>query len=185
MIKDALRETEIRMKGAISALESDLARIRTGRATPALVEHIPVDYYNTPTPLIQLAGISVPEPRMLLIQPYDPNVLKDIERALLVSDLGLTPTNDGKNIRLSLPIPTEERRQDLVKVVRNRVEQARIAVRNIRRDVNRDLKEFEGEKMISENELHLGEEQVQELTDQHIDSINSIGERKEKEITEI
>lgn len=185
MVKDALRETEERMRGAIHALEDDLARIRTGRASPALIEKLPVEYYGVPTPLMQLATIGVPEPRQLLIRPFDPSSIKDIERAIMASDLGLTPTNDGKNIRLNLPVLTQERRRELVKVVNNRVESARVAVRNVRRDVIRDLREFENEKLISEDERKRGEEEIQKLTDKYIEEINNIGENKEKEILEI
>jgi ribosome recycling factor len=163
MLKEIYKEAETRMKGAIQALEEDLAGIRTGRASPALVERLAVDYYGTPTPLIQLASISVPEPRALLIRPFDPSTLKAIERAILASDLGLTPNNDGKSIRLNLPPLTEERRRELVKVVHNRVEEARVAARNIRRDAIRDLREFEQEKLISEDERKKGEEEIQEI----------------------
>ena len=185
MVKDALIDTENRMKGAISVLQEDLSRIRTGRANPSLVEQLQVEYYGTPTPLIQLAGISVPEPRSLLIMPYDPGSLKDVEKAVLSSDLGLTPMNDGKNIRLNLPVLTQERRQELVKVVKSRVEDGRVAIRNVRRDVIRDLKEFETEKMISEDEMKRGEDSIQGLTDNYIEQINATGETKEKEILEI
>lgn len=185
MLNDVYREAETRMKGAVQALEEDLAGIRTGRATPALVERLPVEYYGNPTPLIQLASISVPEPRTLLIRPFDAGSLRNIERSILASDLGLTPNNDGKSIRLNLPPLTEERRQDLVKVVHNRLEEARVAVRNVRRDIIKDLRDFENEKMISEDELQRGEEQLQKITDHYIDEINQIGERKEKEIMEV
>ncbi len=185
MLKEIYKEAETRMKGAIQALEEDLAAIRTGRASPALVERLAVDYYGTPTPLVQLSSISVPEPRSLLIRPFDPSTLKAIERAILASDLGLTPNNDGKSIRLNLPPLTEERRRELVKVVHNRVEEARVAVRNIRRDAIRDLREFEQEKIISEDERKKGEEELQKTTDRCIDEINAIGERKEKEILEV
>jgi ribosome recycling factor len=173
------------MRGAVQALEEDLGGIRTGRASPALIERLQVEYYGTPTPLIQLASISVPEPRSLLIRPYDASSLKDIERAIQASDLGLTPNNDGKSIRLNLPPLTEERRQELVKVVNNRVEEARVAVRNVRRDSIRDLREFEQEKMISEDDQKRGEDELQKITDRLIDEINAIGERKEKEILEV
>jgi ribosome recycling factor len=173
------------MKGAIQALEDDLAGIRTGRATPALVERLPIIYYGSPTPLVQLASISVPEPRSLLIRPFDPSSLKDIERAIMASDLGLTPNNDGKNIRLNLPPLTEERRKELVRVVNGRVEEARVAVRNVRRDLIKDLREFEDEKLISEDDLERGEDDAQKLTDRIVDEINSVGERKEKEILEV
>lgn len=185
MLKDIYKETETRMKGAIQALEDDLAGIRTGRASPALIERLQVEYYGTNTPLIQLASISVPEARQLLIRPFDVSSLKTIERAILASDLGLTPNNDGKSIRLNLPPLTEERRRELVKIVNHRVEEARVAARNIRRDAIRDLREFEQEKMISEDELEEGEEELQKITDRYIEEINSIGERKEKEIMEV
>ena len=184
MLKDIYKEAETRMRGAIQALEDDLAGIRTGRAHPALVEKIQVEYYGIPTPLVQLASISVPEPRSLLIRPFDAASLRDIERAILASDLGLTPNNDGKAIRLNLPPLTEERRKDLVKLVNSRVEEGRISVRNVRRDSIRDLREFEQEKMISEDDCKRGEEELQKITDRYIDEINSVGERKEKEILE-
>jgi ribosome recycling factor len=185
MLKDVYNEAETRMKGALQALEEDLGGIRTGRASPALIERIPVEYYGTPTPLIQLANIGVPEPRSLLIRPFDATSLKAIERAILSSDLGLTPNNDGKTIRLNLPPLTEERRRDLVKIVHNRVEEARVAVRNVRRDMIKDLGEFEKEKLISEDERKRGEEEMQKITDRFVDEINETGERKEKEILEV
>ena len=185
MLGDVYKEAETRMNGALQALEDDLASIRTGRAHPGLVEKLNVEYYGAPTPLIQLASISVPEPRSLLIRPFDVSSLKDIERSILTSDLGLTPNNDGKSIRLNLPPLTEERRKDLVKLVNNRVEDARIAVRNVRRDSIKDLREFENEKMISEDDLKRGEEELQKITDKKIEEINSTGERKEKEIIEV
>ena len=185
MLKDIYREAETRMKGAVQALEDDLAGIRTGRASPALVERLQVEYYGSPTPLVQLASIGVPEPRSLLIRPFDQSSLPDIERAIQISDLGLTPSNDGKNIRLNLPPLTEERRQELVRIVHNRVEEGRIAVRNVRRDLIRDLREFEDEKMISEDERIRGEENLQKITDRYIGEINGVGERKENEILEV
>jgi ribosome recycling factor len=185
MLKEVYKEAETRMKGAIQALEEDLSGIRTGRAHPALVEKLPVEYYGTPTPLVQLASISVPEPRSLLIKPFDPATLKTIERSILASDLGLTPNNDGRQIRLNLPTLTEERRRDLVKIVHHRLEDGRVSVRNIRRDMIKDLREFEEEKMISEDDLKKGEEELQKITDRYIEEINAIGERKEKEILEV
>ncbi len=185
VIKDTLKEAETRMKGAIQNLENDLSGIRTGRASPALVERLQVEYYGVPTPLMQLATISVPEPRTLLIRPFDASTMKNIEKAILASDLGLTPNNDGKVIRLNLPPLTEERRRELAKVVHNRLEDARVAVRNVRRDLMRDLKEFEHEKLISEDELKNAEEELQKLTDQMIKQIDQIGERKQKEIMEV
>lgn len=185
MIKDTLKEAETRMKGAIDSLEVDLSGIRTGRASPALVERLHVEYYGAPTPLIQLATISVPEARSLLIRPFDGSMLKAIERAILASDLGLTPMNDGKAIRLNLPPLTEERRRDLVKLVHTRLEDARVAVRNVRRDLIRDLREFENEKMITEDERKKGEEELQKLTEKMTDLVDEVGERKEKEILEV
>jgi len=184
MLKEIYKESEARMKSAIQSLEEDLAGIRTGRAHPALVERLTVEYYGSPTPLIQLASVSVPEPRSLLIRPFDASTLKDIERSIQVSDLGLTPNNDGKSIRLNLPPLTEERRRDLVKLVHSRVEDGRISIRNIRRDSIKDLREFEKEKMISEDELKRGEDDIQKLTDKYIEEIDKIGEQKEQEILE-
>lgn len=185
MIKDILKDAETRMHGAIKSLEEDLSGIRTGRATPALVEKLPIDYYGIPTPLMQLASISVPEPRSLLIRPFDPSSLKTIERSILASDLGLTPNNDGKSIRLNLPALTEERRRDLVKVVHHRMEDARVAVRNIRRDSIKDLQDFEKEKMISKDDLERGEEEMQKTTDRFIEEIDKVGRHKEEEILEV
>lgn len=185
MLNDVYKEADSRMRGAVQALEEDLGGIRTGRATPALVEKLPVEYYGNPTPLIQLASIGVPEPRTLLIRPFDPSTLNNIERAIMASDLGLTPNNDGKTIRLNLPQLTEERRRELVRVVNNRVEEARVAVRNVRRDLIKDLREFENEKMISEDERMRGEDELQKITDKFVEEINAVGERKEKEILEV
>lgn len=185
MIKDILKEAESRMNGAVQSLQSDLAVIRTGRASPALVERLSVVYYDTPTPLMQLASISVPEPRSIMIKPFDPSSLREVERAILASDLGLTPNNDGKSIHLNLPPLNEERRRDLVKVVHARVEEARVAVRNVRRDTQNDMRDFEKEKLISEDELKRGEENLQKLTDRFIEDINKLGQEKEKEIMEV
>jgi len=185
VIKDILKEAEGRMNGAIQSLENDLAVIRTGRATPALVEKLSVIYYDTPTPLMQLASISVPEPRSLLIKPFDASSLKDVERAILASDLGLTPNNDGKAIHLNLPPLNEERRIELVKVVNSRLEEARVAVRNVRRDTQNDMRDFEKEKLISEDELKRGEDDLQKLTDRFVEDINKHGQEKEKEIMEL
>jgi ribosome recycling factor len=185
VLKEISREAEARMRGAIQALEDDLGGIRTGRATPALVERIPVEYYGTPTPMIQLASISVPEPRSLMIRPFDASSLKAIERAIRASDLGLNPNNDGKAIRLNLPPLTEERRRDLVKIVHHRVEDARVAARNVRRDAIKDLRDFEQEKLVAEDDRKKGEDELQKLTDRIIEEINAVGERKEKEILEV
>ncbi len=185
MIKEILKDAETRMKSALLALEEDLTGIRTGRATPALIEKLPIDYYGMPTPLMQLASISVPEARSLLIKPFDPSTLRTIERSILASDLGLTPNNDGKVIRLNLPPLTEERRKDLVKVVHTRLEEARVALRNVRRDLIKDLRDFEKEKMISEDDLKNGEEELQDLTDHMTEEIEKIGQRKQAEIMEV
>ena len=185
MIKATLREAVEKMQSALDSLEEDLVAIRTGRASPALIERLPVEYYGANTPLIQLASISVPEPRQLLVRPFDPATLKNIERAFQVSDLGLTPNSDGKVIRLSLPQLTEERRRELVKVVNNRMEEARVRIRNIRRDLIRDLREFEKEGLLSEDDQERGEKELQELTDKMIKKVDGIGERKEAEIMEV
>lgn len=185
MIKDVLKEAESRMKSSVQALEEDLAGIRTGRATPALVDRLNVDYYGAATPLRQLATFSVPEPRQILIKPFDPASIKDIERAILASDLGLTPGNDGKSIRLNLPQLTEDRRKELGRVVQARVEEGRVSVRNVRRDSIKDLRDFESEKMISEDDLKRGSESIQKLTDEYIEQMNEVGELKEQEILEV
>lgn len=185
MIKDILNDAETRMRGAISVLHDDLAAVRTGRASPALVEKLQVEYFGNPTPLQQLASIGVPEPRSLMIKPFDATTLKAIEKAIQTSDLGLNPNNDGKVIHLNLPPLTEERRRDLVKHMNHRLEESRIAVRNIRRDAHNDMREFEKEKLISEDELKRGEDDLQKLTDKYIDEIAEQGKKKEVEIMEV
>ena len=185
MIKDILKDAETRMNGAIHSLTDDLATIRTGRASPALVERLHVEYYGSPTPLMQLASISIPEPRSIMIKPFDPSTMKDIERAIRTSDLGLNPNNDGKAIHLNLPPLTEERRRELVKHMHTRLEEARVAIRNIRRDLHNDLRDFEKEKLITEDELKRGEEDLQKLTDRFVEDINKHGQAKEKEIMEV
>lgn len=185
MLNDIKADAKKRMQGAIQSLENDLSRIRTGRASPALVENIRVNYYDMPTPLQQLASISVPEPRSLLIRPFDPSTLKEIERGILASDLGLTPNNDGKVVRLNLPSLTEDRRKELVKVVKRRAEDARIAVRNIRRDLIRDLRDYENEKLISEDEQKRGEDELQKETDAFVEKIDKVSQAKEEEVLEV
>jgi ribosome recycling factor len=180
-----LKDAESRMHGAIQSLNDSLATVRTGRANPALVEKLPIDYYGTPTPLMQLASISVPEPRSLMIKPFDASTIKEIEKAIRVSELGLNPNSDGKVIHLNLPPLNEERRKELVKHVHHRLEEARVAARNIRRDVHNDMREFEKEKLITEDELRRGEEDLQKLTDRFIEDINRHGHTKEKEIMEV
>lgn len=185
MIKDILNSAEIRMRGAIQVLHDDLAAVRTGRASPGLVEKLSIEYYGTPTPLMQLASISVPEPRTLTIKPFDASTLKTIEKAIQTSDLGLNPNNDGKVIHLNLPPLNEERRRDLVKHVHHRLEEARIAIRNIRRDAHNDLRDFEKEKLISEDDLKRGEDDLQKLTDKYVEEVATQGKTKESEIMEV
>ena len=185
MINDVLKDAESRMRGAIHALEEHLATIRTGRASPALVEKLMVEYYGTPTPLYQMATIQVPEPMLITIKPFDKSSLHPIEKAIMTSELGLNPNNDGTIIRLALPPLTQERRKELTKVVHHRIEDARVAIRNIRRSAIDDLREFEKESMISEDDSRDGQEEVQKLTDKYIDQVESIGKRKEQEIMAI
>ncbi|HOV49412.1 MAG TPA: ribosome recycling factor [Anaerolineae bacterium] len=185
MINDLLRETEGRMNKAIEALEEEFRGLRTGRATPALIERVMVDYYGTPTPLKQLAVISAPEPQLLLVRPYDPGSLSAIEKAILQADLGFNPNNDGRVVRVPIPRLTEERRREMVKQVKRRVEEARVALRNVRRDALNDLRDFEEEKLISEDELKRAQEDLQKLTDQMIKQVDELGERKEQELMEV
>jgi len=185
MVKHILKTAEEHMKKSAEVLEQDLKTIRTGRASPALVERLLVSYYGTPTPLEQLATISAPEPQMLAIRPYDPGSLKEIERAILASDLGLTPNNDGKIIRLPIPRLTEERRHELVKVVHKRVEETRVAARNVRREAQDQMREAQKEKQISEDDLKRGRDDLQKLTDRMMEQIDAVGERKEQEIREV
>lgn len=185
MIKDILNSAESRMRGAIQVLHDDLAAVRTGRASPGLVERLQVEYYGTPTALMQLASISVPEPRTLTIKPFDASTLKVIEKTIQASELGLNPNNDGKVIHLNLPPLTEDRRRDLVKHVHHRLEESRIAIRNIRRDIHNDMRDFEKEKLVSEDELKRGEDDLQKLTDRFIEEIAELGKKKEAEIMEV
>jgi ribosome recycling factor len=185
VLKDVLKDARERMDKAVDSLQVDLRSIRTGRASPALVEKLTVDYYGSPTPLNQLAGITVPEPRMLMIRPWDRSTMGIIEKSILKSELGLTPSNDGQVIRLVIPQLTEERRRDLTKQVAKRVEEARVAVRNIRRDAIDMLRDLEKEKLISEDEMYEGRDETQELTDKYIKQLDEIGKTKEAEIMEV
>lgn len=185
MINDVLADAVERMEKAVEALRTDLRSIRTGRASPALLDRIMVDYYNVPTPIQQLATISVPEAQIILIRPYSPSDLSAIERAIAKSDLGLHPNNDGQQIRLVIPPLTEERRRELTKTVARRAEEARVAVRNIRRDAIHDLRELQKESMISEDELHRGQERVQQKTDEFIKHVDEIAHEKDQEIMTI
>jgi ribosome recycling factor len=173
------------MQKSIHALVEELTTIRTGRANPALVDKLQIEYYGSPTSLMQLASINVPEPRTLMIKPFDKTTLKAIEKAILASDLGLTPNNDGQVIRLNLPPLTEERRRDLVKHVHHRLEEARVALRNIRRDSMKDIKDYESEKLISEDDRKRGEDELQKLTDRFMTEVERIGHTKEQEIMEV
>jgi len=184
MIKELIRETEERMRKTIEVLEADLRAIRTGRASPSLVERVMVEYYGTPTPLNQLAVISAPEPQLLTIRPYDPGSLGDIERAILKSELGLTPTDDGRIIRLPIPRLTEERRQEMAKLVRQRVEDGKVALRNIRRETLDDLREFEKEKLISEDDFYRGKDDLEDLTGRYAKQTDEISARKQQDLLE-
>ncbi len=185
MIKDILKDAESRMRHAVEVLKNDLTVIRTGRANPGLVEKLHVEYYGMETPLMQLATISVPEPRSLMIRPFDKSALKAIEKAILASDLGLTPNNDGQQIRLNLPPLTEERRRDLVKVVHHRLEEARVAIRNVRRDAIKDMKDTENEKLCSEDERKRGEQDIEKIVERFMHDIDGIGKTKEQEVMEV
>lgn len=177
-----LKSAEERMKKAIDVLKKELAALRAGRATPALLDRVTVDYYGTPTPVNQLATITAPEPRLLVIQPWDKSALGEIEKAIQKSDLGLTPMNDGNVIRIAIPPLTEERRAELAKVVKKHGEEAKVAIRNIRRDANDELKALEKDGQISEDELRRHQESVQKLTDKYTAEVEALVEAKEKEI---
>jgi ribosome recycling factor len=181
---DILRNCDERMQKAIEALSRELASLRTGRARPALVEHMRVDYYGVPTPLGQIASISAPEARLLVIQPWDRSAVASIEKAILKSDLGLNPTNDGNIIRLAIPLLTEERRREMVRLVKKRVEEGRVEVRNLRRQALEALRKLERDHDISQDEYQRASEQLQELTDRSIDDANRIGQDKESELME-
>jgi len=184
MVEEILAQTNTRMIKAIDTLSKELAVIRTGRASPALIEHLRADYYGVPTPISQMASISVPEARLLVIQPWDRSALHGIEKAILKSELGLNPVNDGSVIRLNIPHLTEERRQELAKVVRKRVEDGKIGIRNIRREALEHMKADEKEKRVSQDEYHRGAEQLQKVTDKYIAEADSVGETKQAELTE-
>lgn len=184
-VDEALAEASTKMDKAVAVFKEDLAAIRTGRASPGLVQKLEVDYYGAQVPLNQLASFSVPEPRLLVIQPFDRNAIAAIEKAILGSDLGITPSNDGQVIRLAFPPLTEERRKELIKLVHHRAEEARIAVRNVRRHDKEALERLEREGAISEDELRRAEKELQKLTDQHVAEIDEIQRHKEQELREI
>jgi len=180
-----LKDSKTRMGKVLESLEKDFSKLRTGRASTTLVEDVKVDYYGTPTPLNQIASISVPDSRSITIQPWDRNAFGDVEKALLKSDLGLTPVNDGKIIRINIPALTEERRKELVKVAKKYTEDAKIAIRNVRRDANEALKKLKNDKELTEDEMHRGQDDVQKLTDEHVALADEMFQEKEKEIMEI
>jgi ribosome recycling factor len=185
MIDDLLRDARSRMDKSVEATRHEFNTVRTGRASAALLDRIQVSYYGTKTPLNQLASVNVPEPRLLSITPYDKGAMRDIERAIQESDLGLTPSNDGKLIRLPIPQLTEERRKELVKVVRHLAEEGRVAVRNIRRDAIAHMKDEEKNGEVSSDDLHRAEDQVQKVTDDHVHQIDELLKHKEAEILEV
>lgn len=185
MPKTVLNETKERMEKATGALTRELATVRAGRANPSLLDKVMIEYYGVPTPLNQLATISVPEARMLIIQPYDKTQLAEIEKAIMKADLGLTPSNDGTIIRITIPALTEERRRELVKLVKKYSEDSKVAVRNIRRDGNEDLKKLEKNGEITEDDLRSYTEDIQKLTDSYIEKVDGIAKDKEKEIMEV
>ena len=184
MIEDTKNEAKQGMEKAIEALKREFTRVRTGRATPQLLDGVRADYYGAPTPLNQMASVSVPEPRLILIQPWDANSCGDIEKAILKSDLGLTPNNDGKVVRISIPPLTEERRKELAKLVRKMGEDCKVSVRNARRDANDMLKEFKKDGDISEDDAFKGQDQIQKITDEYVTQVDELVTEKEKEIME-
>lgn len=184
-MKEVLNQAESKMKKTVDLLIKDYATLRAGRATPALLDKILVDYYGTPTPINQMATVSAPEPRLLVIQPWDRNMLPQIEKAILKSDLGITPVSDGNVIRLAIPPLTEEKRKDLVKIVHKKAEEGRIAIRNLRREANDQIKAAEKKGDISEDSAKRYLDDIQDLTDKYIKNIDQVAEAKEKEIMEI
>lgn len=185
MIEDVLDDARARMAKSIDAFRTELTKIRTGRAHPSLLDHVSVDYYGTPTPINQAANVIIEDARTLAVTPFDKGMVKAIEKAILESDLGLNPATSGTVIRIPLPPLTEERRRDLIKVVKNEAEGARVAIRNIRRDANSTLKELEKEKEITEDEMRRAEDRIQKLTDEQVAQVEKIFETKEQEMMAI
>ncbi|MFC4354449.1 ribosome recycling factor [Chryseomicrobium palamuruense] len=185
MTKQVIDQTKDKMEKSVQAFSREIASIRAGRANASLLDKITVDYYGAPTPINQLAGVSTPEARLLVIQPYDKTALGDIEKAIMKSDLGISPSNDGSVIRLAIPALTEERRKDLAKLVKKEAEDAKVHVRNVRRDGNEDLKKLEKNGDITEDDLRTFQEDVQKLTDQYIAKIDELAKAKENEIMEV
>jgi ribosome recycling factor len=184
-VEATLKDAEHKMEQAIGHLREDLSGIRTGRASAAVLSRVNVEYYGTPVPLNQLASVNVPEPRLLVVQPFDRNAIAQIEKAIQQSDLGITPSNDGQVIRLAFPPLTEERRKELVKQVHHRAEEGRVAVRNVRRHAKDDIEKLEREHLISEDELSRGEKELQKLTDRHVAEVDEIQRHKESELMEV
>jgi ribosome recycling factor len=185
MVQEQIQDAKTRMHKAVDSLRQELNSIRTGRASPGLVEHLRVDYYGTPTPMNQLATISTPDARLIVIQPYDRGSMGAIEKSIQRSDLGLTPTNDGTVIRLAIPPLTEDRRKELAKHVRKRVEEARVAVRNVRRDCHDHIRKLEHDHTISQDDLHRSETELQKVTDEQIKEVDKVGEAKEQDLLAI
>src|SRR5947207_9087708 len=185
MIEDLLKDARDRMDKSVESIRGEMGSVRTGRASPALLDRVNVDYYGTPTPLKQLATISAPEPRLLSVQPYDKGSIKNIEKALMESDLGLTPNNDGNVIRLAIPELTEERRKQMVKVVHGIAEEGRVAIRNIRRDCMHDLRELKSEGEVGSDDEHRAEQELQKLTDEKVAELDALMTNKEAEILEV
>ncbi len=185
MINEVFQETEDRMKKSVKALEKEIARVRTGRASLLMLDGVKVDYYGTLTPLNQMASIAVPESRMITVQPWDVSAIKEVEKGILKANLGLTPSSDGKIVRISIPPLTEERRKEIAKSARQTCEDYKVAVRNIRRDANENLKSFQKDGDISEDDSFNGQKQIQELTDKYIANIDEVFSAKEKEILEV
>lgn len=184
MIEDIYKDTQERMQKSVDSTKHHFSAVRTGRASTSLLDHITVDYYGTPTPLVQLAGISIPEPRLIAIQPYDKTAMADIEKAIATSELGLTPTNDGNMIRIPIPALTEERRIELVKVIHKMSEDGRVAIRNIRKDANHHIDMLKDEGHISEDDLKIAHDNIQDDTNKYIKLVDKTMEVKEKEIME-
>ncbi|MBC7246572.1 MAG: ribosome recycling factor [Actinobacteria bacterium] len=185
MVEDVLQDAEKRMRKAVEHVRDDFAGIRTGRASAALLNRVSVNYYGQPTPLQQIASIAVPEPSLLVISPYDKSIIGEVEKAILASDLGLTPVSDGNVIRLPVPKLTEERRKELTRLVRARAEEGRVAIRNIRRDAIENLRSFEKEGEITKDDLHRGQEEIQKLTDRFVAETDEMLKVKEKELMEV
>ena len=184
-VESSLKDAEHKMEQALTHLREELSSIRTGRASAAVLTRITVEYYGSPVPLNQLANVNVPEPRLLVIQPFDKNSISQVEKAIQQSDLGITPSNDGQVIRLAFPPLTEERRKELVKQVHHRAEEGRVAIRNVRRHVKDDIEKLERDHLISEDELARGEKELQKLTDRHVAEIDEIQRHKESELMEV